>query len=416
MIGNKQIKNIYLGRKWHRFLLLCLCLSIEFFLTSCPEPIDNEIECGAHQIEVNGTCECEEGYHWNEDETQCLLDTTSHEFMWIIDSLGTNTISSLKDVAIIPARPPSEGAGGDENNIWVVGEIATADSFHNAAHWDGSEWELIQLLFPLCPGGEGTFPGKAIYAFSTDDIRLTDGGSLVYWNGLSYQQDCSINPYLDGAISAIWGTSSSNLYFAGGNGSIVYYNGTTFTKMNSGTTIDLYDISGIDDRVFITGYSQQGESIALELSAGSGKDGSWRTLFTSSNYLGDPGNGDYGRFLAVHVLADTAYFTTGGTWLVKYNYETETVSYVPKYEFFQDGYRFISITGNNPNDLILVSAWGSVFHYNGVDWYYDDYIYNNFGSQNFYPRAAVLKDEMAVIVGVLGAGYRGIAIRGYRMK
>lgn len=38
MTGKKQIKNIYPGRKWHRFLLLC-CI---FFFTACPDEKDNE--------------------------------------------------------------------------------------------------------------------------------------------------------------------------------------------------------------------------------------------------------------------------------------------------------------------------------------------------------------------------------------
>jgi len=83
-----------------------------FLITACPDPPETTY-CGNHQIEVNGNCVCAEGYYWNEDQTKCLMDTTSHNFIWEIDTLGIGG-SYLNDVAII-----------DENNIWVVGNIET---------------------------------------------------------------------------------------------------------------------------------------------------------------------------------------------------------------------------------------------------------------------------------------------------
>jgi len=49
------------------------------------------------------------------------LPTTSHDFVWEIDTLG-NYGSYLKDVWIV-----------DENNIWVVGNIETDSGEYNAA-------------------------------------------------------------------------------------------------------------------------------------------------------------------------------------------------------------------------------------------------------------------------------------------
>ena len=60
------------------------------------------------------------------------MDTTSHNFIWEIDTLGIGG-SYLNDVAII-----------DENNIWVVGNIETDTATYNAAHWDGNECECSE--------------------------------------------------------------------------------------------------------------------------------------------------------------------------------------------------------------------------------------------------------------------------------
>lgn len=78
-------------------------------------------------------------YQTSSNEVQVTtMDTTSHNFSWETFIIGDN-FSVLNDIAII-----------NENNIWVVGEIHTAetDQFdssgvwvqpYNAAYWDGSE-------------------------------------------------------------------------------------------------------------------------------------------------------------------------------------------------------------------------------------------------------------------------------------
>ena len=79
------------------------------------------------------------------------MDTTSHNFIWTIDTLG-NYSSYLKDVAIV-----------DENNIWVVGNIETDNGEYNAAHWDGVEWELMGIY-------SNTLDLYSIFYFSENDI------------------------------------------------------------------------------------------------------------------------------------------------------------------------------------------------------------------------------------------------------
>lgn len=75
-----------------------------------------------------------------DDSSDCCLDTTSHNFVWEIDTLGSYG-SYLMDVVII-----------DENDVWAVGQIKSGydttisgnDTFYtpikyNAVHWDGTE-------------------------------------------------------------------------------------------------------------------------------------------------------------------------------------------------------------------------------------------------------------------------------------
>ena len=133
------------------------------------------------------------------------------------------------------------------------------------------------------------------------------------------------------------------------------------------------------------------------------------------HYLGEPGNGNYGRFQAVEVIGDIAYFTTGGTWLVRYNFKKKTTEYEWKYKYFSDEYRLVTISGNSNNDLILVSAWGHVFHYNGQNWYLESTIYDNFaGPHHLYPRAGKIKNDIVVVASWLSSWAYAPVVRGYR--
>ncbi len=397
------------GKVWPDYPLLVfylLSFILTLFLTACLDDDTQPEECGPHQIMVDGDCQCEDGYHWNDDYTNCVLDTTSHNFVWTIDTLGEYS-SYLNDVWIV-----------DENDIWVVGNIVMPDpdsSFDgtgqetfNIAHWDGSNWGINRAW--------GVVSLSGIWYFSIENIWVSCGFP-IHWDGdewkLYHLQNMGLGEYM--SVDHIWASSEEDIYFVGYKGSIAYYNGSNFSKMESGTKVRLRDIAGSADgeHIFVTGYEDSGElsgqSVALEL-----VDGQWRKLYTSTHYSGDPQEGDYGRFQAVTVLGDTAYFTTGGTWLVKYNFIEQTTEYIAKREYFTDGYRLIAISGSGINDILLTSAWGNVFHYNGSTWKLDNCIYDQYGPAALYPRAGKIKGNTVVIASWLASWEYAPVIRGYR--
>ena len=223
----------------------------------------------------------------------------------------------------------------------------------------------------------------------------------------------SIIDWKRGGIKNIWASSQSNIYFAGRKGYILHYNGSDFTKIESGTEIDLKSISGTPDgeHVFITGYENSGElsgqSIALEIT-----NGELRTLFSSDNGpFGNPSQGDYGRFQAVNVIDNIAYFTTGGTWILKYNIETKKT----EYSIDTEGFSFESISANSRNDILLTSKWANICHFNGKDWYIDNTFYNMFGPHFLFPQAGKMKGDIIVIGCALASWAYAPVIRGHRI-
>ncbi|MBP9581640.1 MAG: glucosyl transferase, partial [Ignavibacterium sp.] len=167
--------------------------------------------------------------------TFTTLDTTSHNFSWQTFEFGQHSSSVLYDVAII-----------NENNIWAVGEIYMNDSLgnpdpnaYNAVHWNGQSWELKRLFYK---GGIWTI--TTIFDFNENDIWFS--GYMRYLNGNFIE--LPIPDVLIGwQINKLWGSSSNDLYAVGNNGNIAHYNGSSWTKIESGTTTDIQDVLGFKD-------------------------------------------------------------------------------------------------------------------------------------------------------------------------
>ncbi|MEO8232596.1 MAG: hypothetical protein ABI638_09950, partial [Ignavibacteriota bacterium] len=167
-------------------------------------------------------------------------DTSSHNFTWQNFAFGGVATSSLFDVAII-----------DENNIWAVGEIYMNDSLgnpdpisYNAVHWDGQGWELKKIKTNAC-GGVDYPPIKVIFAFSLNDILFAHiDGSISYFNGVDFTNDCSLITQLSGSVNKIWGISKNDFYVVSDNGFIANYQSGSWTKIESGTTLNINDVWG----------------------------------------------------------------------------------------------------------------------------------------------------------------------------
>ena len=168
------------------------------------------------------------------------MDTTSHNFPWQTFTFGDAGAgsSTLYDVAII-----------DENNIWAVGEIYINDSLgnpdptsYNAVHWNGSSWELIRI------GNSGGWSCRALFAFSEINLWFN---ATTKWNGLNYSvhdHGFPLEPNGDGwLVYKMWGSGDNDLYVVGNNGNIAHYNGSSWTKIQSGTNIEIQDIWGVNN-------------------------------------------------------------------------------------------------------------------------------------------------------------------------
>jgi len=317
-------------------------------------------------------------------------DSTSHNFLWQLDTLGDGNASTLYDVAII-----------NDNLVYAVGDISVRDTMggyqsppFNLARWNGGKWEL----FTIVDSGFGYGANYSIVAFSPDDIWI--GGTVPkHWDGTRWKFFGSSGGYPGGFhITAIGGTSSQDLYCGGDDGNLRHYNGATWQVIQSGTTAQIQDIwagsnsfvgSGISLMVASNKFTASDRKILRTKQGGMIDTISWRAdLVRPIHSVWFGGQSD------IYVCGAGVYAYNGIAWN-----EISDVSY-----YFTN-----KIRGSSAQDIMVVGDFGFVAHYNGSSW-------------RSYPelmlpagqiRSVAIKGNTAVAVGDFD-GTRAAALRAIR--
>ncbi len=334
-----------------------------------------------------------------------LPDTTSHEFIWQIQTFGGGAGSSyLSDIAIV-----------DENNIWAVGQIFVLDSTgqfeypaYGAIHWNGTSWQLKRLAAPAQNRTVNLKP-EGIFAFAADDIWLADGG-VHHYDGQQIESFwVNAFPGNDDAIleegqliQKVWGNSSSNLWAIGRKGAIIHYDGQNWQKLDSGTDLDIQDIWGgrdpdtgeytilaVASNIFVSRERAilRINNLQVERLPDS------RIESVLSGVWFDPGKVYYVIGDGIYSKKDiTSNEDWGGPGLLT------VTTYFSR-----------AIRGNHMNDIFVVGSFGDVLHYNGSSW--RSYREQTALTAGSYREVAVQDD---IICAVGSTDDRAVVLRGLR--
>ena len=292
-------------------------------------------------------------------------DTTSHLINWIIDDLGGGVNSStLYDCAI-----------ENDSSIYAVGEVYMVDSLgypdpniYNLVRWNGSAWVLSRLQFFTFCGQSytGSYPTKSIIVFGKNDILISFGSQVTHYNGKNQlKTEC-----IPVSVNKLWGTTSNNLYAVGNNGGIAHYQNGVWTKLESGTDVNLRDVWGSPDGsvVWAAGFEDSYGTVFLR----STSSGFEKVLEISSPNIPHPINQITHVFKSLWTdKADTVYLgaigrvyatpknTTGyakeNIW---WDYANQT-KYPPETNI---------IRGTAGNDIFVAGYLQSIRHWNGASW------------------------------------------------
>ena len=297
--------------------------------------------------------------------TAATMDTTSHNFTWQTFTFGgVNGSSILRDVAII-----------NENDIWAVGEIHTAatDQYdsngvwvqpYNAIHWNGNKWELKKIMFYIDQdqpsSGETSSPCQTCFVFSDSKLAISsnvqtaifdaNGNYQIIKMGFAWKDRFTIN--------SMWGTSSKDFYAVGNNGNIAHYNGSQWTKIESGIETDIKDIWGNTDK--ITGKKKVLCAVSNVITLGDNKILEIKEDNTISEVSWNTGDIDK-RVNSIWFNNNNQIFTCGGGVFISKNDGLWKKQILPSIHTNK-------IRGNDKNDVFVAGDFGLVAHFNGVSW------------------------------------------------
>lgn len=316
------------------------------------------------------------------------MDTTSHNFTFEMITFGGEIGSSvLYDVAII-----------NENNIWAVGDIwkksdtsSTGYIKYNAVHWDGVEWKLHRIMFyTVCGQSNLTpYPARSVFAFNENDVWIAmDGDQIARMEG---ENQISIQCLpVSFSIFKLWGSSNNNLYAVGYGGNILHYNGTSWYRIESHTTLNINDIWG--------DYNE--------------KTNEWEILAVASNKFFNEGS----TVLKIEGLTSKELNKAGLPWSLstiwlksaKKNFIGGDGLYMNKKinERWNKDTLFIPIykdriRGINLNDIAVSGSNGLLSHFNGYSWKH--YINNELPYYSGRLLSVDIKNNTTVAVGWIGS-------------
>lgn len=322
-------------------------------------------------------------------------DTTSHNWVFTIDTLGEGNGSVLNDAAIVSTNPPL---------VYAVGEIYLKDSTgqfdqqpYSIAKWEGKNWELKKLFYN---NNLPVAPIRGILIFNNDFWLAA--GSVFHWDGnSSIAQLVYSRLTFGGTVEKLWGTSNNQIYGVGIAGTIVHYDGSNWQKIPSGTGTDIQDIWGYQNI--------SGQTTILSISSTVFYGGTENVLSISGNNVTQLNTNGLSWSIRGIWFDGNGYYIGGAEIYYKKSLQDSLWQIVKAAPSNSYGY-INAIRGNASNDIVAVGAFGTFLHYNGSSWYNFTQQLNLSGC-DFY--SVSIKDNLVVAVGTLG-GDRAIAIVGVR--
>lgn len=102
--------------------------------------------------------------------------------------------------------------------------------------WDGTEWAAETAPLPNI-----SFP--AIWALDDDRVWFGGGnGLIIRWNGAAF---VNTPTGTNRNINALWGSDHGNIWAVGNNGTILKWDGASWSAQTSGTTENLHGVWGV---------------------------------------------------------------------------------------------------------------------------------------------------------------------------
>jgi hypothetical protein len=219
--------------------------------------------------------------------------------------------------------------GTSSTDVWTGG-TAGITTLH---HWDGATWTSIQ--------GAETADVTAIWGSSSSNVYAVGGTFIQNWNGSSWSD---VTSGATNGLLAVWGSSATDIYAGGLNGELVHSTGGDFspvasTGLGTNYTAAIWGSSSSD--VYIGGSKVRhwdGAAWSVVSAGITNVQAIWGTS-ASDVWIG----GSLGAL--VHY--------DGSTWSTVSGLGSGDIS---------------GIWGSSSTDVYVVNRAGEIWHYNGSSW------------------------------------------------
>ena len=279
--------------------------------------------------------------------------------------------------------------GSDSNNLFVVGHNDGGGG--KMFRFDGKSWTDVKLH--VFQGGNipGSIDLLAIYGFSANDIwavgkrlydnpnpppNFLDSSLVIHFNGSQWREE---RVGRGRNLTAIWGSSPSDIWTSGVDGTLFHFNGSAWQRKPSPVVIppqiffNLNSISGAGpDEAYMLGWTDDQSIVQNTYYFFKLQSGEW-SVIDSAKVGGGKLEVKWGYEELWNSPWNTLYSVGGGCFKwsgSKWEEMIDTSTYME------------SIHGSNENNLFMVGHFGQLWHYNGNDWLklanveFDDFTYN----------------------------------------
>ena len=294
------------------------------------------------------------------------LDTTSHSILWTTDSMGYFS-SRLLDLW-----------GTSPSNIYAVGLLQTVGvvlpSF--IVHYDGANWAAIQddsLSRWVGAGLLASIHGisdTAMFVAGSMDSHTKAIGFVARWNG---RQWTNISPPDSIALTAIWVKSVTDVYVGGEKGTILRYNGHSWQSLETGTILDIWQITGLPSGEVYAVASDYFNSFAGSL-----------ILRIQENNVSQDQFFPVGRKFGIWGTANGEAYAAG-----EGIFHKSTGSSWQEIATTNPGVAMWSVGGTAADNVLVVGAYGAVSHWNGKSWMFYDELYDRSSSRSYFNAFAI---------------------------
>ncbi len=288
-------------------------------------------------------------------ESVCFIATVTTESDWISGGAvsfydGDTVLGSVSQSWL---QPYGSGQFNYATDL-AVGSHDIVAVFEGNGDFAGSTSETLTQLVSQAPASWerwSPLPGDdALYGVwgssSTDVFAVTMRGTILHYDGITWSSMTSANPKW---LKDVWGTSSTDVFAVGLYSTIGHYDGMNWSGMESGAAVYFEGIWGSSSTdVFAVGLqSESTQGIILHY------DGSaWTSMTSTDCWLSDVWGSSSTDVFAVGPSGTILHYD-GSTWSAMSSGTTQQLN---------------GVWGTSSTDVFAVGVQGVVLHYDGSSW------------------------------------------------